>query len=304
MDLYRDARRFAGTLRGRNAVLTWAELQNLGLTESAVSWRAGRGLITRAHRGTYLVGATRPDLLDLARAAIRVAPPGAVLGYQTAAALLGFGVTPTDGVHLVVAADDPVPQRLGITVHQSVVPVEEPTVVRDVPCTPPTRTAVDLARTQSRADALSTLDAAVASGRCPADELDRELKLHSGLRGVRQARDLVALADPRPECRQETHLRLILHDGGIRGLVPQFPVTGDRGLVTYILDLADPKRRIGVEYDGASHLDRERLRYDRSRHNWLEENGWRMRYFTDRDIYTRPNEVVRIVRSARRSPST
>jgi very-short-patch-repair endonuclease len=300
VDLYRDARRFPGTLRGRNAVLTWAELGQLGIRAGAIGWRAGSGRINRPHRGLYLVGAVRPDLLDLARAALRVAPAGAVLARQTAAALLGFGVTPAGGVHLVVGAGDPVPQRPGLTVHQSVVPVEVPVTVYDVPCTPPARTAIDLARASRRVDAISTLDAALAAGICAPDDLERELKLHSGLRGVRQARDLVRIATPRAECRQESHLRLILHDGGIRGLRAQYRVSGDRGLVTYVLALADPERKVGIEYDGASHLDPEHLRRDRARHNWLEEHGWRMRCFTDRDIYTRPTEVVRIVRAARR----
>ena len=69
--------------------------------------------------------------------------------------------------------------------------------------------------------------------------------------------------------------------------------------VTYVLDLADVEHRIGVEYDGSSHLDRNRLRDDRARHNWLESHGWRMRYFTDRDLYRRADYILRTVRAAR-----
>jgi very-short-patch-repair endonuclease len=290
---------YPGLLRGRHLAMRWGELRDHGLSPGAATWRARHVRINRVHRGAYLIGATLPDLLDRARAALLVAPAGAVLGYQTAAALLGFGVTATDDVHLVVGVDDPVPQRPGITVHQSVVPVGEPAVVRGVACTPSIRTALDLARTLPRGDALSTLDAACAAGACTPDELEGELKFHNGLRGVRQARDLVPLVNPRSECRQETQLRLILRDGGVGGLQPQLHVTDDDGLVNYHLDLGDPKRRIGVEYDGASHLGRDRLRHDRSRHNWLEGHGWRMRYFTDRDIYDRPDDIVRIVLAAR-----
>jgi very-short-patch-repair endonuclease len=68
----------------------------------------------------------------------------------------------------------------------------------------------------------------------------------------------------------------------------------------YYLDLADPRRRVAAEYDGSSHLDRARLRADRERHNYLDSAGWRMRYFTDRDIYRPPSYVVRVVEAALR----
>ena len=55
---------------------------------------------------------------------------------------------------------------------------------------------------------------------------------------------------------------------------------------------------MGVEYDGMSHLDRERFRYDRDRANWLDAQGWTMRYFTDRDLYRRPEYIVDSVRAA------
>jgi len=228
-----------------------------------------------------------------------VSPPLAVVGFHTAAALLGFGVVPSTNIHIVVPVDSSVPQRTGIIAHQSVVPVGEPIDVLGVPCTPAARCAVDLARSLPRMDALPVLDAALSSRRCELDDLQAELKLYNGLRGIRQARDLVPLADPRPQCRQESQLRLILHDGGIRGFVPQVPVLDDRGYARHYLDLGDEQNLVAAEYDGASHLDRGRLRADRDRHNWLEGRGWRMRYFTDHDIYFRAPGIIQTVNAAR-----
>jgi very-short-patch-repair endonuclease len=299
VDLYRDAQALPRTLRGRNLLAGPADLEAGGLSPSATKWRARRGRMTRAHRGVYLVGATLPDLLDRVRAALHVAPPTAVVGFQTAAALLGFGVVEDPRIHLVVPCGGPVPHLTGIVSHESTLTLDKPEVVLGVPCTPAARCALDLARALPRADALSTLDAALAAGACVPDDLASELAVHDRLRGIRQARDLVPLADPRPQCRQESHLRLILHDGGVTELVPQHRVTDDENAVTYFLDLADVRRRIGIEYDGSSHLDRNRLRADRERHNWLESHGWRMRYFTDRDLYRRPEYVLRTVRAAR-----
>jgi hypothetical protein len=299
VDLYRDAQAFPRTLRGRNLVATPADLVASGISPDAMRWRAGRGRLTRVHRGAYLVGATRPDLLDRVRAALHVAPPGAVVGFQTAAALLGFGVAEDHRIHVVVPCGGPVTHRPGIATHESALPLDKPEIVLGVPCTPAARCALDLARALSRPDALSTLDAALAAEACTADDLAAELALHDRLKGIRQARELVPMADPRLQCRQESHLRLILHDGGVRGLVPQHCVTDDENAVACYLDLADVRRRIGIEYDGSSHLNRARLRADRERHNWLETHGWRMRYFTDRDLYRRPEYVVRTVKAAR-----
>lgn len=108
----------------------------------------------------------------------------------------------------------------------------------------------------------------------------------------------MAIADGRSQCRQETHLRLILHDAGLREFEPQVPVYDADGLLRYRVDLADRRRRVAVEYDGSSHLDRQRLRDDRQRHNWLDSMGWRMRYFTDRDLYRRPDWIVTVVTAA------
>ncbi len=298
VNLYRDALLFPGTLRGRNRVATLAQLNERGVSRHAAQWHTDHGRVTRAHRGAYLLGRTHPDLLDRIRAALHVSPPNAVVGFHTAAALLGFGVVTSEDVHIVVPQGGLLPLRRDIRVHQSVLPVGDPVLRLGIACTPAARTAVDLARTVHRPLALSILDAALANGACDKEALMREVIRHVGLSGVRQARDLIAFADPRSQCSQESHLRLVIHEGGLVDFEPQVPVYDENGRARYYLDLADPRRRVGAEYDGASHLSRDRLRQDRARHNWLESAGWRMRYFTDRDLYARPAEIVRILRAA------
>lgn len=267
------------------------------MSMNAARWRAGRSRIARPHRGLYLLGDMPPDLADLARAALAIAPPHAVIGFHTAAALLGFGVVGADAVHIVVPAGTAFPQRPGIIAHQSVVPIA-PFAVRGIRCTTPARTAIDLARVLARPDALAVLDAALASNTCTPTELAEEVARHRRLKGFRQASALVPLADGRAECVQETHLRLILRDARISSLVPQVPVLDRYGRMLYRLDLADERLRVAAEYDGESHLDRERMRSDRARHNYLAAQNWRMRYFTDIDIYRRPDYVVRTIRAA------
>ena len=284
-------------LAGRHPSVTTAALEATGITGQMLWWRTARGRMVRAQHGLYIDGSAVPDLLDLARVALSVCPPGTVLGYHTAAALLGFGITPSSTVHVIVGSEMAVPQRRGITVHQSVLPVE-PAEALGLPCTPAARCAVDLARSLRRVDALPVLDAVLFAQACDLDDLLGEVKLHDGLRGVRQVRELVPLADPRPQCRKESQLRLVLHDGGLPGFVPQWPVRDDDGVVRYYLDLANPRTRVAAEYDGSSHV--ERLRYDRARHNWLDERGWRMRYFTRWDLYDQPFTIVpKLIRAAK-----
>ncbi|HEX7744730.1 MAG TPA: hypothetical protein VF462_05665 [Micromonosporaceae bacterium] len=300
MDLYRQARDVPRTASTSFVAATYRDLRS-ELTAGQIRWRRERGRIAHPHHGVYLSGQGQPEFLDRVRAALLAAPPSAMLGSHTAARLYGFGVSRDDTIHLMVPAGTPFPQRRGITAHQVVVPVGDPVEVLGLPCAPPARCAVDLARCLRRTDALPVLDAALHCEACELADLLREVMRHSGLRGVRQARELIPLADPRAECRQESQLRLLLHDAGIRGLVPQLPVLNDFGVPLYRLDLGDPERRLGIEYDGESHLDRRRLQADRARHNWLQGSGWAMHYFTAYDLYVRPEAIVDAVASARRS---
>lgn len=298
LHLYRQARDFPRTLAGGRRLATFRDLTQEGLSRGAARWRAGHDeTIAAPFHGIYLIGTTPVDLLDRARAALAASPPHAVLGFQTAAALQGFGVYHSDDVHVVVAADAAFPQRAGIRVHRSVVP-PEPVIVHGVACTAPARTAIDLARTLPRPDALAVLDAALSAQACTDQDLAEEVRLHKGLKGYRQLLRVVPLADRRSQCTQETHLRLILCDGGLTDFEPQVEVQDSYGDTVYRLDLAERRLRVAAEYDGSSHLDRGRMREDRARHNYLSTRHWRIRYFTDRDIYGSGVTIVPTMRSA------
>jgi hypothetical protein len=257
------------------------ELRARGLSDSTLHWRRQKGRIIGPYRGTYLTGGAPADLLERLAALRLVLPSGALIAFHTAATLHGFGVVPSDRIHILVPPGVNVPCIRGVVAHQSVLPWPEAVEVRGVRCVPAARCAVDLARTLRRHDALPVLDAAIRSAASFRDELAAvrdglvdEVARHDGLRGVRQARELVDLADGRAQCRQESQLRLVLHDAGLPVPEPQLPVRDECG------------------------FDRRRLRVDRARHNWLAERGWAMRYFTDDDLYRQPNVIVQTVRAA------
>jgi len=273
----------------------YQEVRSTGVSRRRLRTELALGTIVRLHRDLYVP----PDatLIDRLRALRRLLPSYACIAANTAADLHGFGVVPSDAVHIVVPAGMPFPDIKGVATHQAVVPFE-PVELFDLPCVPAVRCAIDLARTTRRSDALAMLDAALRSNATTAEELGLEVARHARLRGIRQARELIALADPRAECRQESHLRLVLLDAKLPAPEPQLWIPDDWGDPRFRLDLGWRERRVGAEYDGASHLDRDRMRNDRERHNWLETHGWRMRYFTDRDLYRRPALIVATMRAA------
>lgn len=258
--------------------------------------RLDAGELLRADRGVYATGPLEPD--DRLRALFLRLPTGALLSHHSAAQLFGFGVLAANGVHVLIPVGTQRPQLRGVITHEAILPVPEPVIMAGVPCVPPARCAIDLARAARRMDALAILDAALRSGVCEWAELSGEVLRHDRLCGVRQARELCQLADGRAECPQESHLRLTLVDGRLATPEPQVWVSDERGTGRYRLDLAYRERRVGIEYDGRSHTDRDRLRADRIRMNWLAASGWRVRYFTDHDLYQRPSGIVATVRAA------
>jgi hypothetical protein len=274
---------------------SYQQLLDKGLSREQIRRAVAGGTLHRPHHGLY----TRPadGLVDRARALLRLLPAYAYFSHQTAAQLYGFGVLPEDRLHIVVPAHLPLPDIKGVAMHQASLPIE-PVERFGLPCVPAARCAIDLARASPRGDALAVLDSALRSRAADIDDLAAEVARHGRRRGVCHVRRLVQLADPRAECRQESHLRLILLDDKLPAPEPQLWIPDDCGDPRFRLDLGWQEHKVGAEYDGASHLDRDRMRHDRERHNWLETRGWRMRYFTDRDLYRRPGLIVATMRAA------
>ena len=73
-------------------------------------------------------------------------------------------------------------------------------------------------------------------------------------------------------------------DGGLPAPEPQWWVE-DAGRRIYRLDLAWPKHRVAVEYDGREfHEGDEREAYDEQRRGWLRRRGWTIIVVTKDDF--------------------
>lgn len=245
--------------------------------------------------------------LRLARAEpnarLRTSAAGLSLGrevpacLQTAAELHGFGVLSDQVTHVAVPGTTPYLHRAGLWPHQLVLAEEDLTRLRcGTIATTPERTAVDLARTVPRLDALPVLDAALAAGVCTQEALFAEVRRHTRLRGVRQARELIALTCEGPESPPESRLRLLCRDAKLPPPTVQLLVTDGRA--RRWIDLAWEDAMVGLEHDGEVHDGPERRRSDRRRHNWFQDLDWMMFYATDIDTYGNPAPLLAKVAAA------
>lgn len=156
---------------------------------------------------------------------------------------------------------------------------------------------------------LTVLETAIVPGSGPAF-LDRALQkyvgfgeLHAaycrnnGAHGMLRAGELLIAAADRADSAAERRLLRLLREAGITGYV--------RGLAVgpWLLDVAFPRSRVWLEVDGwAWHADVERFRADRRKQNALVADGWTVLRFTWADLTDTPDDTVRRVRAALRSP--
>lgn len=241
----------------------------------------------RVHGPTYRLADAEPG------ARMRVSAAGLAIGrsvpacLHTAAELHGFGILDDPVTHVAVDPDLPCRRRRGLWPHQLVLAPQDVVRLRcGVLATRADRTAVDLARTVPPMDGLAVLDAALAAGACSPESLAGEIERHVGLRGVRQARTLLTLAEYGPDSPQESRMRWRCHEARLPRPTVQLPVSGRDGRSHRWLDLGWDDVKVGLEYDGeVGHDGAVRRRADRRRHNVLQDDDWLMFYATDLDIY-------------------
>jgi very-short-patch-repair endonuclease len=239
-------------------------------------------------RGVYLeAGGDRFDLENRCRAALAIAPRGALVCGPTALALMlreapqQLGQLARGPVHLLVPhASTASPRRPGIAAHRrtqmprpwragrSRIPTASPAdswaqvtsmlVGADPwrPGQPVRRAAPGTFRHPSKARFLACVQMADALMRrkkpiLEAERFEAEVAQLPGRRGVRAVRDGFAWARARTDSLPETQLRLVLADGGLPEPVVNHGLTVEGR--DKFLDLAWPGLKAAVEYDGRHH---------------------------------------------------
>lgn len=274
-------------------------------TRQAKAWYSDKEIRTRVrnrhwtvlHRGVFCLSTKQVTLRTrLAAAGLALAAP-VVACLHSAAELHGFGVVATDRVH-VVAPGRHLATRGWLTLHQLDVTPAEIVEVGGLLATDPARTAIELARTVDRPQALAVLDAALRRGVEP-EVMALHCERQAGRRGIVQLRKLLPLADGLAESPMESATRLLCLAAGLPAPELQFPVLDDSGWPVRYLDLAWPSRKVAVEYDGVrAHTGALALHRDRARHNFLVERGWTIIYATADDVLNHPRRLVRRIAHA------
>jgi very-short-patch-repair endonuclease len=121
------------------------------------------------------------------------------------------------------------------------------------------------------------------------------LERYPGRRGIRRLNSAIDLLDDRAESAQESRLRVIMLQAGISGVAVNLPITTTGGS-RYRVDLAIPRHRLVIEYQGDVHRSVDAFRADMTRASRLEADGWKVVFVNANDLKDPPELITRIRR--------
>jgi hypothetical protein len=273
---------------------TRATARSAGITDRQLGVWVAQGHLVNPMRGVFHA-AQLPDGLELRLECLRlVVPEDAVVTGRTAGWIHRAPMILAPGDHLRVPPVEMhvVPgNRLRNPLSSGGERMFLPGEVVDLEglqVTSKLRTTVDLGMGLPRRQAFAAMCAMCRVADFDREELRFELRERgrfAGYRGVRQARQLEPMADPRFGSAAECVLALAGEDqGDLPRFVPQHPVHGPNGM--FYLDLALPTLKYAAEYNGARWHDDDRATYDAARMTWLvEHEDWIIDVFDSDDLY-------------------
>ncbi len=258
-----------------------ADLPSLGFRARDLKSWTRNGLVRPVFHGGYLPNGVTDTIEMRAELALRLLPDGHIISGRTAAWLYGVDTYAwSEGdemppIDVCVFSGSEPSDRDGVSGHTRALAARDVTTVAGVRVTTPLRTALDLGCTLKLREAIAAMDAIARQHGVTVAAMTAELPRFRRRRGVRQLRILVPLVDPRSESARESWTRLEIHLAGLPAPDPQYWIEID-GVPIFRLDLAYPKRRLAVEYDGFDAHERsaEQRENDRRRRTWLRRNGW------------------------------
>lgn len=280
----RTERDCAATIAGRLAatqgfVLTAGQLVELGWQHHDIRREIRRGAWNRPTRGVvspvvvadrdaHIVARRQHALVSSAPALLR---PDHVVSGRSAAILHGLPTFAVPDLACLTAHDDTTlgRRRTSALVRGATLTCTATMSWFGVPITTILRTLLDLAR-HDRRDGLMACDAALRERLINMAGVEDALATAAGWPGVRQARDVLALASPLAESALESLVRLALHDEGFPAPELQVEIGG------YRVDLLWRAQRLILEADGRGKYTNDELWQEKVRETRLRALGYRI----------------------------
>lgn len=162
----------------------------------------------------YLPNGAEPTVLERAKAAWQWSGQRGIIAGRSALDLYiaDWQVTP-EPIELI-ARNSKYPA--GVIVRNERISVDEITVRHGLPVTTPVRTALDLARHLDRDDAVALLDPFTAAAEVSRDDIWQLAERYRGTRSISTALDTVLDIESRATTPEQTRVRLLLRDSGLR----------------------------------------------------------------------------------------
>ncbi|OBK49094.1 hypothetical protein [Mycobacterium sp. 1081908.1] len=152
---------------------------------------------------------------------------------------------------------------------------DEIQLIAGIPATTPARTALDLACRYPMDKAVAAVDALARATGLKMIDVEMLADRYGGRRGIRGARQALALVDPGAESPRETWLRLLLIRAGFPPPQTQIPVYDDYGCLVAVFDMGWEDLKLAADYEGDHHrTDRRQFNRDIRRAEAVAELGW------------------------------
>ncbi len=173
------------------------------------------------------------------------------------------------------------PRRNNVTGYSLKLPDEDVLEIDGVRVTTPERTFLDLANLLEPDDLVAVADFLICEHNRPFEPrkypvvpeavLRRYVGSRNHVRGLRRARQAVALMRVGVDSPPETKLRLLLRRAGLPEFTTNFAIPGDPAVWP---DLACKEYKTSGQYEGEIHKTTQKQLFDRNRDERSTQRGW------------------------------
>jgi len=262
-------------------------------------------------RGIRIPRGAHPTLLASLRA-LTALDDATAISELTAARARGIPLPfwADQRIHVSRTRGDTHPRRAGVVGHRTLLLPGEVEYLAGVRITSAARTWLDLAHHLPHADLVAAGDHLVnehgpdhpfpRAPLCTVADLRRVTMAHPKMKGKRNALAALDLIRPGADSVQETRMRLILLDHGVPEPELNVVLYDPWGNPRVWPDLAYPRQRLSVQYDGKVHGAERQYDRDIARATITAELGWQELRISAADLRgPRPNVVRKVQRALR-----